>query len=169
MIQQLNFLFIFMLSFSASLFAMPANGNVTGIVVAMPYRPNLPLDPHWYTADYVDYIAGLLPMDRYQVTGYFVSLENIPQFLNDMEKLKAQNGEVCVLNFCDGGEWMDTRAFPYADCGKIILSTERSASPVQHPPFILNSDDKIKIQTFLSQAGFQIPSASFDIPSTAPG
>lgn len=29
------------------------------LVVAMPFRPNLPFDPHWYTPEYVGYIATL--------------------------------------------------------------------------------------------------------------
>lgn len=154
------YFFIFLLSLSFALFAVPASKMQTGpdpktqIVVAIPFRPGLPLDHNWYTADYVDYIADLLPSERYQVTGYFVSLANIPQFLDDLEKY-AQKGKVSVLNFCDGGEW---DGYPGISLNRlwekhaINGAIPRSGADAQ---FILNSDDKLKMQTFLSRANLK--------------
>ncbi|MCE5318591.1 MAG: hypothetical protein LLG04_14665 [Parachlamydia sp.] len=122
------------------------------VVVAMPFRPNLPLDPHWYTEDYVDYIAGLLPQDRYEISGYFVSLDTIPQFLDDMQRLQIQKGNISVLNFCDGGEW---DGYPGLT---VCRMWERHAINGIIPKsgadytFILNSDDKVKMQDFLTKA-----------------
>lgn len=129
--------------------------NKTHLVVAMPFQPNLPLDPHWYTADYVDYIASLLPSERYSVSGYFVSLQNIPQFLDDMQALQAQKKNVRILNVCDGGEW---DGYP---C--ISVLTQWKEHPVSalipmtgaDAQFILNSDDKTTMQSYISQANLK--------------
>lgn len=122
------------------------------VVVALPFRPNLPLDPHWYTEDYVDYIASLLPRDRYEVSGYFVSLDTMSQFLDDMQKLQAQKGNVRVLNICDGGEWDG-----YPGLSVCRLWEQHAINGVipksgADYTFILNSDDKFKMQTCLNKA-----------------
>ena len=152
MMYKMKFLIIFMLALSFELFAESGQVHKTQIVVAMPFRPGLPLDPHWYTEEYVEYIANLLPLERYEVSGYFVSFENISQFLGDMEKLKAQKRDVCVLNFCDGGEWDGYVGISLCRLWEkhpINAKVRKSGADYQ---FILNSDDKIKMQTFLSQA-----------------
>ena len=126
--------------------------NPVHVVVAMPFKPGIPFEPHWYSPEYVDYIASFLPKDRYVVSGYFVSLQNIPQFLDDMEKLNAEKGPIVVLNICDGGEW---DGYPGLS---VCLAWEKHRINGVIPKsgadyaFILNSDDKIKMQTFLAQA-----------------
>lgn len=146
MTQKTKLFFIFFLFFSLKLMA------VTELVVALPCRHNMPLDPHWYTPEYVDYIAKLLPKDQYHVTGYFVSMENIPTFLDDIQKLHEEKGNVCVLNICDGGEW---DGYP---CISVCRLWEQHAIHGIIPKsgadatFILNSDDKFKMQTFLPNA-----------------
>lgn len=132
-----------------------SSSNKTHLVVALPCRHNQPLDPHWYTPEYVDYIAGLLPADCYEVTGYFVSMENIPTFLDDMQALQAQKGNVCVLNICDGGEWDGhpgisvCRLWEKHGINGVIPKSGADAE------FILNSDDKVKMQTFLKKANLK--------------
>lgn len=123
------------------------------VVVALPYKPNMPLDPHWYTEDYITYIANLLPSEGYQVSGYFVSIESIPEFLDAMQKLHVEKKRLCVLNICDGGE--DWDGYPGISLLKlwekhpingIIPKTGADSE------FTLNSDDKIKMQSILRQA-----------------
>lgn len=127
----------------------------TQLVVALPFRPGEPFDAvSWYTPAYVDYIASLLPVDRYEVSGYFVCFENIPQFLDDMEKLK-EKGDVIVLNICDGGEWdgyVGISLCRFWEEHPINGKIAKSGADYQ---FILNSDDKIIMQTFLKRANLK--------------
>jgi len=121
------------------------------VVVAMPFRPNMPLDPHWYTAEYVQYIANLLPSEKYTVSGYFVSLENISEFLNDMKILYEKEKDVCVFNVCDGGEW---DGYPGVS---VLVQWEKHPVNGLIPitgadaEFIWNSDDKTKMTAFLKE------------------
>lgn len=123
------------------------------VVVALPFKPDTPLDPHWYTEEYIAYIANLLPSERYQVSGHFVSLENIPHFLETMQNLRAKKKKLCVLNMCDGGE--DWDGYPGISLLKLwekhplngtIAKTGADAQ------FTLNSDNKIRMQSLLKQA-----------------
>lgn len=152
---KVKFLLVFILAFSCELFAESTPQPKTQLVVALPFRPGEPFDAlSWYTPDYVDYIASLLPLERYEVSGYFVSFENLPQFLDDMEKLK-EKGDVIVLNICDGGEWDGyvgislCRLWEKHPINGVIA---KSGADYQ---FILNSDDKIKMQTFLKRANLK--------------
>lgn len=128
----------------------------THLVIALPYRENMPLDPiNWYTEEYVTYIAGMLPKDEYIVTGYFVSLQNIPKFLNDMKTLYVKKKNVIVLNICDGGEWDGypgisvTKAWEAHEVNLLIPFSGADSK------FIFNSDDKARMQSFIAQAGLK--------------
>lgn len=162
-----------MVLMSAALTAAPASHSLkykkpkkedkVHVVVAMPFRPNMPFDPHWYTPEYVKYIADLLPAERYNVTGYFVSLENIPKFLDDMKALHDQKEKVCVLNVCDGGEWDGypgisvLRAWEKHSVNGLIPMSGADAE------FIFNSDDKAKMNAFIGKAKIKaLPQALVD-------
>ena len=158
------FVFFFTVLINTMLTAEPAdkvNSDMectcekTHVVVAMPFKPNMPFDPHWYTPEYVDYIASLLPSDKYEVTGYFVSLENIPVFLADMKTLTDQKKKICILNVCDGGEW---DGYP-----GISVLKEWEKHPVHalatmtgaDSEFIFHSDDKTKMQDHITKANLK--------------
>lgn len=184
MLNLVNYLKMFSASivlFCAALNAVPAEEKQNEIpestnqdtkmhvVLAMPFKPGFPFDPHWYTPEYITYIANRLPSDRYYVTGYFVSLENIPQFLDDMEALYAQEKNLVVLNFCDGGEW---DGYP-----GLSVITKWKAHPVSKlirmtgsdDIFILNSDNKVKMNSYIQQASLKaLPQTSvpFDMIDT---
>jgi D-alanine-D-alanine ligase-like ATP-grasp enzyme len=126
------------------------------IVVAMPYIPGTDYDAlHWYTPEYPLYIASLLPKDSFDVVGYFVSMQNIPLFLNDMQALYNKNKNLRVLNFCDGGEW---NQYP-----GISVSIKWEHHPVSKlvpisgadSQFILNSDDKDLMNKHISKANLK--------------
>ncbi len=146
-------------------FALNANEEKTHVVVAMPFQEGKPLDPHWYTEEYVDYIKGLLPSDQYTVSGYFVSFENMPKFIGDMKALKAEKEKLTILNVCDGGEQWD--GYP-----GITLQREWEKDPIcreQIPlsgstaKFVEESDNKLKLQTNLAKAGIKtLPQTSFN-------
>lgn len=127
----------------------------THVVVAMPFKPNMPFDPHWYSPAYVDYIASLLPSSQYNVTGYFVSLENIPQFLDDMQTLYNQEKNICIFNVCDGGEWDGypgisvLHQWEKHPVSRLIPMTGANAQ------FIFNSDDKTTMNEFVRQANLR--------------
>lgn len=154
---KIKYLFAFFL-FAFALSSVALNGKEKSqdqkmhVVVALPFRPNLPLDPHWYTEDYVDYIAALLPKDRYEVSGYFVSLLNMPQFLDDMQKLQQQKGNLSVLNFCDGGEWDGYPGLSLCRLWEQHAINGLIPKSGADYTFILNSDDKVKMQVFLKKA-----------------
>jgi D-alanine-D-alanine ligase-like ATP-grasp enzyme len=126
------------------------------VVVAMPYQEGVPYDPNWYSPAYVDYIASLLPAEKYDVTGYFVCHGNIPKFLDDMKALYDKKEKVCVFNVCDGAEW---DGYP-----GISVLTAWEKHPVNglipmtgsDSLFIFNSDDKYKMQSFLTKAGLKV-------------
>lgn len=126
--------------------------NKTHVVIALPFRPGFPFDPHWYTPEYVPYIANLLPKEEYETSGYFISFSNIEEFIRDMEKIYAENRNIKILNFCDGGEWdgylgisllIEWEKHPISK--KIPLSGGDAA-------FIFNSDDKMKMNEWMRQA-----------------
>lgn len=131
---------------------MISKKNKVHVVVALPFRANMPYDPNWYTPEYVNYIAGLLPADRYDISGYFVSLLNIPQFLNDTKTLYEQKGNVCVLNICDGGEWDQypgisvVKKWEEHPINKLVPISGADSE------FIFNSDDKARMQSFIGHA-----------------
>lgn len=123
------------------------------VVLALPYQEGVPLDPvSWYTEEYVDYIASLLPEEEYEVKGYFVCFQNIPKFLDDMKALYDQKKKLVVLNFCDGGEW---DGYP---CLTLLRKWEKHAvkglvsMTGANYEFIVNSDDKNRMNEFLKQA-----------------
>lgn len=122
------------------------------IVLAMPFQPGKPFDPNWYTPEYVNYIADLLPTDEYYVSGYFVSLAGIPKFLDDMKALHDKKEKVCVLNFCDGGEW---DGYPGIS---VVREWEKHAINGLIPmtgadtEFIFYSDDKALMQNCIAKA-----------------
>lgn len=122
------------------------------LVVAMPFQEDVPFDPHWYTPEYVDYIANLLPNDKYEVSGFFVSLQNISQFIDEMQKLYTQRGNIQIFNVCDGGEW---DGYP----GVSLLKEWEKHSIKEVVPmtgadaeFIINSDDKMIMNSHLHRA-----------------
>lgn len=125
------------------------------IIVAMPYIPGTAYDPHWYTPEYPSYLRMLLPKDQFDVVGYFVSLQNIPQFLDDMHALYKKNPNICVLNFCDGGEW---NGYP-----GISVSIKWENHPVSKlvpisgadAEFFLNSDDKDLMNKHIAKANLK--------------
>lgn len=122
------------------------------VVVAMPFQPNIPLDPHWYTEEYVKYIENLLPSDKFTVSGYFVSLATIPQFIEDMKALYDKEKNVRVLNVCDGGEWDGypgisvVRMWEKHPVSRLVPMTGADTE------FIFNSDDKTKMNLFIRKA-----------------
>lgn len=127
------------------------------VVVAMPFRPNMPFDPNWYTPEYVQYIANLLPADRYQITGYFVSLENIPKFIQDMEALHAKNKNLCILNFCDGGEWDGYPGISVTENWEKSSLNGLVPFSGANTEFIYNSDDKMRMQSHIAKAKLKSP------------
>lgn len=138
------------------------------VVVAMPFQQNKPFDPHWYTPEYVDYIAKLLPADHYRVTGYFVCLQNIPQFLDDMKALHDKHENLCVLNFCDGGEW---DGYPGISVTRLweqhAINTLVPISGAD-TQFIYNSDNKNIMNSHIKRAGLKsLPQVL--IPAEIPG
>lgn len=124
----------------------------THVVVAMPFKPGQPFDPNWYTPEYVDYIKNLLPADRYEVMGYFVSLQNIPTFLNDMKTLNEKE-KVVVFNVCDGGEWDGYPGISVITMWKKHPVNGLVAMSGSDDDFIYNSDNKNKMNGFLAKAG----------------
>ena len=119
----------------------------------MPFQEGKPFDPHWYTPEYVNYIANLLPKEKYNVSGFFVSLKNIPQFIDNMQKLQSNHENLQVFNVCDGGEW---DGYP----GVSVLKhwenhTISKAVPMTgaDAKFIINSDDKERMNRYMSDAG----------------
>ncbi len=131
---------------------MRSSNDKMSIVVALPFRPNIPLDPHWYTEEFVDYIIELLPSNLYDVKSFFVSLVNISQFFAEVEEIYSSNKNVCILNFCDGGEWDGypgisvVRKWEQCPLSKIIPMSGGTAQ------FILNSDDKSIMNAYMRQA-----------------
>lgn len=122
------------------------------LVVAMPFDPGRSFDPHWYTPEYVDYIANLLPKERYDVSGYFVSFQNIPQFIDEIHDLYSKGKNVCVFNVCDGGEW---DGYP-----GISLLKQWEKHPIKNmvpmtgadAEFIINSDNKAEMNLCMRNA-----------------
>jgi D-alanine-D-alanine ligase-like ATP-grasp enzyme len=122
------------------------------VVIAMPFIPNKPFDPNWYSPEFVTYLANLLPPEHYYVTGYFVSLNNIAQFIDDMKALHDEKENLCVLNFCDGGEW---DGYPGISVTKMWENHPISALvPFSgaNTEFIFNSDDKKLMQSHIARA-----------------
>lgn len=132
-----------------------AKKDMLHVVVAMPFIPNKPFDPNWYSPEFVTYLANLLPPERYYVTGYFVSLHNIGQFIDDVKDLHDQGENLCVLNFCDGGEWDGypgitvTRMWEKHPISGLVPF---SGADTQ---FIFNSDDKTLMQSHISRANLK--------------
>lgn len=132
------------------------NDEKIQVVLALPFRPDVPFDAeHWYTPDYIDYIAELLPKDRYNLTGYFVSLNTIPKFLDDMQALYAKHKNLRVLNFCDGGEWDG-----YPGISVVRLWEQHAISTLvplsgADTQFIFNSDDKTTMNNFIRKANLK--------------
>lgn len=139
------------------------------VVVAMPRRASGPLDPHWYTLAFSQYIQDMLPADGYTVSSYFVTLKNIPRFLDDMLKMRSEHPDLCVLNVCDGAEWDGYPGISVVKAwedhpvnGLIKMSGADSQ-------FVLNSDDKTVMQSHLKRAGLpalpqvMVPYDSFEV------
>lgn len=160
----LNFIrcLIFILSFTC---ALQAADIKTHVVVAMPFQEGKPLDPHWYTEDYVDYIKELLPAEHYIVSGYFVSFENMSKFIEDMKALKTTQEKLTILNFCDGGEQWD--GYPGITLQRMWEKDEvcRTQIPLtgSTAKFVEESDNKLKLQMNLAEKGLPtIPQTSFN-------
>lgn len=154
-----------MLSFALICIGLHANTNNSEstsenkmtVVVALPFQEGKPFDTvHWYGPDYIDYIRSLLPKEKYTVTGYFVSLQNIPKFLSDMDALYKQDSTLRILNICDGGEWDGypgisvLTAWEKHPISKYVPLTGSNAE------FIYHSDDKIRMNEHLQNAELQI-------------
>lgn len=140
-------------SLSAEIKLQQSSEEKTFVMVALPCRHGLPLDSHWYTESYVDYIRSLLPSKQYEVEGYFVSLKNIEGFIQSAKQLSHQKKKMIVLNMCDGGEWDN---YP----GISLLSAwEKDPISKKIPltggsfEFILNSDDKIIMNQWMKKGG----------------
>lgn len=128
------------------------SSDKTFVVVALPCRYGYPLDAaHWYTEEYIDYIKTLLPSEKYDVQGYFISQRNIPEFISDIKKLHTQKQNLKILNFCDGGEW---DGYP---CLSLLAAWEKDPISRQIPisganyEFILNSDNKMVMNEWLKK------------------
>lgn len=127
------------------------------IVIAVPVRSNLPLDPHWYTQDFIDYFINLLPKQGFTFSSFFVSFENIPQFLEEIKALHNTKRELCVLNFCDGGEW---DGYPGITLLKKWEESQlNSLIPMSgsDSKFVLNSDNKTIMQQHIRKANLTKP------------
>lgn len=147
--------------FGALLTALPLTSiQATHVVVAVPYRGDeAPFDPHWYSPEYIDYIATLLPKEEYTTSGYFVTLPTIPQFISDINDLAKQREDLIILNFCDGGEW---DGYPGVS---LLVAWEKDPIHLKVPmtggdaEFVRNSDDKIRMGEWVAKAGLhQLPS-----------
>lgn len=129
----------------------------THVVIAIPCRPDVPFDdPNWYSPEFITYMGKFLPTEEYEVSGYYVSLGNIPGFLDDMKTLYDQhNGNVRVLNICDGGEW---DGYP-----GISVVKQWAKHPISklipmsggNEEFIYNSDNKTIMQSHIAKAGLK--------------
>lgn len=145
---------IFALLLCPKLSANPQEEKVH-VVVAMPYQPGKPYDPNWYSPEYADYIGSLLPADRYYTTGYMVSLQSIPQFLDDIKAMYDRHEKVCVINFCDGGEWDGypgisvVQQWAEHPINGLVSMTGSDAD------FIFNSDDKAKVQGYFAKVNLK--------------
>lgn len=122
------------------------------VVVAIPFRENMPLEPNWYSEEFVTYIANLLPQDQYEVTGYFVSLQNIPKFLDDMFALHLKHENLRVLNFCDGGEWDGYPGISVTKMWEMHAINGLVAVSGANREFLFNSDDKLRMHSYLCKA-----------------
>lgn len=143
--------FLIIFCFTTPLVANDSSDK-TFIVVALPCRYGYPLDAaHWYTEEYIDYIKTLLPSEKYDVQGYFISQRNISEFIADMKKIRMQRQNLKILNFCDGGEW---DGYP---CLSLLSAWERDPISKQIPisganyEFILNSDNKMVMNEWLKK------------------
>jgi D-alanine-D-alanine ligase-like ATP-grasp enzyme len=156
-ISSFNTMFVFIVLFIAIFKFVSLNAEEkVNIIVAVPYRVDTPFDEGlWYTEEFIHYIESLLPEEQYSVSGYFVSLNNIPQFLNDMEDLYNQKKNILVLNFCDGGEW---DGYPGIS---VIREWEKHPISALIPisggdsQFIYHSDDKSKMNDLLQKANIK--------------
>lgn len=127
----------------------------THLVLAMPFRGSgYSLDPHWYTPEYANYLANLLPADKYTVTGYFVSFDNIPTFLDDMLNLSIFEN-VRVFNLCDGGEWDGYPCISLAEGWENHPVNDLIPVSGADSEFVINSDNKTTMQSHLAKANLK--------------
>lgn len=132
--------------------SLQPNNNKIHVVVAMPFQPGLPFDPHWYTPEYVTYIRDLLPQELYEVSGFFVSLQNIPEFISRMENLHAHKENIVIFNACDGGEWDGYPGISLLTAWEEHPVRKKIAMTGSDSSFILHSDDKAKMNLYMRKA-----------------
>lgn len=127
----------------------------------MPRRVSGPLDSHWYTLAFSQYIQDMLPANHFTVSSYFVSLKNISLFLDDVLKMRSEHPDLCVLNVCDGAEWDGypgisvVKAWENHPVNGLVKMSGADSE------FILNSDDKTLMQSHLKRAGLQALTQAF--------
>jgi len=171
----LLFCFIFLSLNATTVSDMIPKENKIHVVIAMPFQEGKPFEPNWYSPAYFESVKDLLPEEKYEVTSYFVSFQNIPKFLDDMHALYKKDPTLRVLNFCDGGEWDGypgisvLTAWEKHPVGKLVPMTGSNAE------FIYHSDNKYRLNEHLKKAQLQtlpealIPSqelATIDLKTT---